>query len=231
MTSRDAGPRVHARRRCAACGHDTLEVVHAWQHRRAGIDTHTETLELECSRCRAKVVLHPWTTILAEKILAFLLMPAVIPGVYFLVRARRQARAWSDNPVVGDTGVLARPRPAPPTRLCTCGRAADCVAIVRQGTWSLSLGRRHDYRCPHCQRRFVVHDAASVVVMGSIAAVLGGVGALVVLHPPGTAVGAAASNQLFGVGLIVLGLVAAWVLVARVRGRRLHPKAPGALSP
>jgi hypothetical protein len=199
--------------------------VHAWQHRRAGIDTHTETLELECSTCRAKVVLHPQTTILAEKILALLLMPAVIPGVYFLTRARRRARAWTDNPIVG--GALALPsRPGPPPRRCPCGSAADCVAIVRQGTWSVPLGRRHDYLCARCQRRFGVHDGAAVAVMGLFAAVLWGVGALVVIHPPGSAVGAAASNQRFGVGLIALGVVAAAMCTLRVRRRRLYPTTP-----
>ena len=191
---------------------------------------HTETLELECSTCRAKVVLHPQTTILAERVLAFVLMPAVIPGVYFLTRARRKAHAWTDNPVVGDTRSLAPSRPGPPPRLCACGSSADCVAIARQGTWSVPLGLRHDYLCAGCQRRFGVHDVAGVAVVGLLAAVLWAVGALVVLHPPGTAVGAAASNQRFGVGLIVLGVVAAAVCAARARSRRLHPTAPGSPS-
>lgn len=203
-------------------------VVHAWQHRYAGIDTATHTLELQCRACGAEVVLHPQTKIRAERLLGYLLLPAIFPGLFFLARARRKANAWIENPVVG-ADTAASDRMGPPPRRCQCGAAAACVAIVKQGTGALPLGVRHDYRCAACARSFAVHDVAGIVFAGVLASVLSAAGALVVLHPPGAAVGAVESNVRIGVGIAIIGAIG-WVIFGwRLRGRVAHPLVGAAL--
>lgn len=212
-------------RRCARCGSATLVVDHAWQHRIAGFDTKTRTLELRCRSCHAKVVLHPWSQIHVERVFAVIMMPALFPGLYFWFSARRKARAWTDNPVVDDAGFVA-PRPGPSPRRCKCRGVAPCTAIVREGTWAVLLGIRHEYRCASCHRNFSVHDLRGVVsaVMGSGALLVAGV--LVIIHPPGSGVGAERSNRWFGVAMVVLGLLGSVLAASRIRERRAHPVVP-----
>lgn len=219
-TSREPAEHV---RRCARCGQATLVLTHAWQHTFAGVFTQTWTYEFDCRSCGVKVVLHPLKAIRAERLLSFLLMPAIIPGILFFVSARKKAQAWVDNPVVegADPGA---PTAGPPPRRCTCSAPAPCVAIAREGTWSVLLGRRADHRCAQCTRVFSVHDVRGVVFPSVVAAALFATGALVVLHPPGAAVGAERSNQWFGVALVALGVVASLVFVQRLRARLNHPE-------
>jgi hypothetical protein len=88
----------------------------------------------------------------------------------------------------------------------------------------IPVGTRHQYRCSVCARTFTVHDNRSIVFSLTIAIVLCGVGALVIAVPPGSAVGAAQSNQWFGVGLVAFGAIA-WLMVAlAIRGRIDHPR-------
>lgn len=201
-------------------------MVHAWAHKIAGIHTGSRTLELECRSCGAKVVLHPETTIRAERILGFLLLPAIFPAILFLGRARKKARAWTDNPVVAGAAPRADVRSVPPTRRCDCSGTAQCIAIVRKGTWSFSIGRRYDYRCTRCEKIFAVHDAGGLVFASLVAVVLFAAGTLVIVHPPGAAVGAESSNRWFGIGMVGLGAIALLVFVGRLRGRLAHPVVP-----
>jgi len=209
-------------RRCARCHQAALVVDRAWQHRRIGIVTGTQTLELSCRSCGASVVLHPWLRIRVEQVMAVLLAPAIIGGLFFFFSARQKARAWTENPVV--TGAPSfEPPPDPPPRRCDCGALADCVALVREGTWDVMIGSRTDYLCAQCGRRFSAHDARSIISMSVIALALLVLGALVVLHPPGAAVGATRSNQRFGFVMLALSLVAATVLARRLWLRGRHP--------
>lgn len=105
-------------------------------------------------------------------------------------------------------------------RRCDCGGAADAVALVREGTWDVLLGRRTDALCAQCGRRFSVHDVLGLVSASVAALVLIAAGSLVVLHPPG---GAERSNQDFGVAMIVFGFIAALVFTRRLRLRAKHP--------
>lgn len=196
----------------------------AWQHRFAGVVTGTQTLELACRSCGAKVVLHPWTKIRVEQVMAVVFMPAIIPGLIFFFSARTKARAWSENPLVDGAPAFA-PKPGPPARRCHCGAAADCAAVAREGTWDWVIGRRSDHLCAQCGRRFSVHDVHGVVFMSLLALALFAVGALVVLHPPGSAVGAERSNQGFGVATLVFGASATLVFARRVWLRARHPLA------
>lgn len=229
---RDAGPRSQSAdrmpdpaaevRRCARCGEAALVVEQAWQHRFAGVVTGTQTLELACRSCGANVVLHPWTKIRVEQVMAVLFMPAIIPGLFFFFSARKKARAWSENPLVTGAPSFA-PRPGPPARRCDCGVAADCVALAREGTWDWVIGRRSDFLCSQCGTRFSVHDVRGVVFMSLAAVALFAAGALVILHPPGSAVGAERSNQGFGVAMLAFGVVAMLVFARRVWLRAMHP--------
>lgn len=208
-------------RRCARCANATLVLVPAWQHKFAGVLTQTWTREFECRSCGVKVVLHPLTVIRAEQLLAFLLMPAIIPGIIFFVGARKKARAWVDNPVV--EGAPVAPRAGPPPRRCECASPAECVAITREGTWTVQIGTRFDHRCTQCSRAFGVHDLRGVVFPSLVAVALFAAGALVILHPPGAAVGAQESNQWFGRAMVALGVVSLLVFTRRVWARLIHP--------
>lgn len=210
-------------RRCACCGQVALVVVHAWQHKYAGLYTGAQTLDLECKSCGIKVVLHPQTTIRAERIIAFLLMPAIIPGLIFYLGARKKARAWTDNPVVEGAAPRDDQPSGPPARRCDCSGAAVCVAIVRKGAPIRPIGTQYDYRCARCAKTFKVHDVPGTLFASLLALVLFAAGALVILHPPGSAVGAEESNRWFGYGMVVLGVIASLVFAARVRGRLAHP--------
>jgi hypothetical protein len=44
--------------------------------------------------------LFPRSEIVAERILGCLLLPTIVPGIYFLTSARRKERTWVENPVV-----------------------------------------------------------------------------------------------------------------------------------
>jgi len=225
-------------RRCANCGQPALSAVHVWQHKVAGVYTQTQTRELQCRACGIKVVLHPETRIRAERLLAWLMLPAIVPSLIFFASARRKARAWTDNPVVdgasGPTAIMAtgpvrpgededRAQPETPDRRCECSAPARCIAIVREGTWNTPIGMRYEYQCPVCAKGFSVHSVTGIVFATVLASAISAAGALLIVHPPGAAVGAEQSNRWFGVGLTVLGGFAWLVFGWRVRGRLKHP--------
>jgi hypothetical protein len=89
------------RRRCHRCHQAALVVEQRWQKSLLGIIPRSDCiLELRCPSCRASVVLFPRSEIVAERILGCLLLPAIVPGIYFLTSARRKERTWVENPVV-----------------------------------------------------------------------------------------------------------------------------------
>ena len=183
--------------------------------------TPSHTLEFECRSCGAKVTLHPQNQIAAERLMAYLLMPAIFPSLFFFARARRKTRAWTDNPVVG--GLKHLPT-APPHRWCACSGAAPCVRIIQRRAGGLPIGTRHEYRCEACTRTFTVPDVTSLVVSFVSAIVLCGFGALIIVSPPGAAVGAEQSNQWFCLALVAFGLIAWLMLAFGIRARVNHPQ-------
>lgn len=212
-----ARPETEARR-CARCGQPELVCTNDWRLRVAGVDTPGRVLDFRCRSCGAEVTLVPRKEIAIDRLFAWLFLPAIFPSVIFFARARRKERAYADNPIV--PGRYAGP-PEPPRRLCTCGRAARCVA---SRTNVRRTGTRRAYRCEGCGRAFVVHDARGILQLGLGACVLAAAGVLVMLAPPGGAVGAQASNRWFGVMLAAAGLVGWVVTGAWVRGRVVHPE-------
>lgn len=52
------------------------------------------------------------------------------------------------------------------------------------------------------------------------------IGALIVVFPPGSAVGAEADNRIFGIVILVGGLACLAWFVAMVRARLVHPERP-----
>jgi DNA-directed RNA polymerase subunit RPC12/RpoP len=197
-----------------------LVCVHDWQHRIVGLDTQTRTLEFRCQSCGAEVTLHPQNRIFAERLMGWLLIPAIFPSVYFFVSARRKERAWTDHPLVDG----AQHTPAVPDgRRCVCSRAAPCIRIMQRRMQGIPVGTRYQYRCSACSRAFTVHDNRSIVFWAITAIVLCAAGALVLAFPPGSAVGAERSNQWFGAALVVFGAIG-WLIVGlAIRGRIEHP--------
>jgi len=214
---------VTAVRRCVQCKAAALFVVREWQHKALGLFTGVKTFELECQNCRARVVLHPWTEINVERVFAFVFMPALFPGLFFWLRARKKARAWTENPIVERSSIEGIAQPREPSRRCECSAIATCVAVVKEGRLTLPLGTRHEYQCPVCTARFAVHDAWGIVFMSFAAAVLAAVGLLVILVPSGPTAEIQASNQGFGVAFLAFSAFAALLFAWRVRQRLTHP--------
>ena len=223
-------------RRCAACGEPALTVVRDWQHVFAGIRTPSRTFELACQACGTRVTLEPQTRIRAVRVVAWLLVPAVFPSLILFARARRLARAWTDNPVVpgatepakisatGDRIVVRRDGPADPRdRTCRCGAPAPCVKILRKRMCGIPIGTCYDHTCTRCGQVFSMYDGAGVAFPVLAGLLLIAVGVFIVTNPPGSAVGAGHQNQLFGVGLVVLGAMALLLTGVRIRARVNHP--------
>lgn len=224
MRHLDDGGQAREVRRCARCGAAALACIRAWRHRVLGVDTSMWTLELGCQSCGAEVTLHPPKKIALERIFAILLVPTIVGSLIFFARARANARAWRDNPVVA--AVAAPARRVPPTRRCACRGGAACSEMGRRQVLGVAIGTRFRHTCDHCGRVFTVHDVRAVVATSVLASVLTALGALIVIHPPGSDVGAAASNRWFGMALLVLAAIA-WIAVPRrIRARRAHPIVP-----
>lgn len=223
MSDPDRPEQADQVRRCARCGAGALVCVQAWQHRVAGLRTGSWTLDFACRSCGARVTLHPQQQIRVERLFAYVMLPAIFPSIFFFARARRKARAWSDNPVV--SGASAAPlESGEPARACgVCPGLAQCTEIGRQQIQGIVSGTRRRYTCSRCGNDFTVHDDRAVVFSFVAATMLSAIGALLVAFPPGSAVGAEASNRWFGVALLAVAALA-WVIVAlRIRQRRAHP--------
>ncbi|MEO8797918.1 MAG: hypothetical protein ABI551_08540 [Polyangiaceae bacterium] len=223
-------------RRCCRCEQPALICVRAWQHTVLGIFTHTETLDLQCQACGAKLTLHSQKRIAVERVFAYLMIPAIFPALIFFASARRKTRAWTDNPVVpgamqpariaasGARIDLLRDTRHPRDRACRCAHAAPCIKIAQRRMRGIRVGTRYDYACARCSQTFSVSDAAGIAFSCVAALALSAAGALIVAFPPGSAVDAERSNQWFGAILIVCGAFF-WVqVVLRARGRILHPE-------
>jgi hypothetical protein len=214
---------VNEVRRCARCGAAALVCVRDWQHKIMGIAPGAWTLELECQSCGAEVTLLPQQEARMERLLAFVMLPAIIPSIFLFASARRKARAWSDNPVV-DGASAPSPRRAEPGRACAaCRGVAHPSEIGRQQGLGISIGTHTRYTCSGCANEFAVHDRRAVAFAFAAAIVLSAMGALVVAFPPGSDVGAELSNRWFGVGLLAVAAIAWVILVLRIRARRAHP--------
>lgn len=84
-------------------------------------------------------------------------------------------------------------------------------------------GSRQLYTCTSCKRTFEISDNAATAFMFVAAALLSAVAWLVIVHPPGAAVGAESENRWFGVGIGVFAL-AGWALgIQMIRARVIHP--------
>ena len=108
-------------------------------------------------------------------------------------------------------------------RRCGCGAAAPRVRVIRERLKGfIPIGSVHEHSCAACGATFNVYSVTAVLFASFAAAILTAAGALMVLHPPGSAVGAESSNRWFGVGLLVVGLLAWIVPASRNVGRWRH---------
>ena len=113
--------------------------------------------------------------------------------------------------------------PLGPTRACRCGGRSPCVAVEVERARGVPVGKRFEHECLGCNRRFRVHSIGSVVFALFATTVLGSCGSLVVVHPPGSAVGAENENRWFGVAILVAAACSFALLVARIVARLRHP--------
>jgi hypothetical protein len=82
---------------------------------------------------------------------------------------------------------------------------------------------RYDHKCALCSKAFKVHDVRYFVKVSLVAACFTALGALVILFPPGAAVGAEHSNRWFGIGFAALGAVLWLLVIYRIQVRSAHP--------
>lgn len=113
--------------------------------------------------------------------------------------------------------------PLAPTRACRCGGRSPCVAVEVERARGLPVGKCFDHECLRCNGRFRVHSVGSVVFALFATTVLGSCGSLMVVHPPGSAVGEADHNRWFGVAILVAAVGALALFVARIVARLRHP--------
>lgn len=222
-------------RQCVSCRQAALICIRDWQHRLIGVDLPTWTLDYECQACGVKITLLPQRKIRAERLIAYLLIPAIFPSLYFFASARRKARAWTDNPVVPGASqpnrrvfpaaqMLDQPYRDPHARVCACRGAAQCTAIAQKRLGSMSIGSRYEYHCRQCTKAFAVHDDRALIFSFVLASALCAVSALIILNPPGSAVGAEQSNRWFGVALLVFAAIGYVSFAFRIRARLSFPK-------
>lgn len=82
---------------------------------------------------------------------------------------------------------------------------------------------RYEHTCGSCNTTFSVGDTKRILSALFAAVALSCVAALIVAHPPGSALGAATENRWYGLGLTAFG-AAAWLRLAlMIRGRSAHP--------
>lgn len=114
--------------------------------------------------------------------------------------------------------------PQGPARRCRCGVAAPMV-FLRQETLRrfISIGQVYEHACTACGHKFGVHSITGMLFMICCATVVVGLGILMMLVPPGKAVGAGATNRNFGIGILVIGACGVAMAIARIVGRLRHP--------
>ncbi len=145
------------RRRSSLCLLWSSDVGLCWRlatsHHGDQRNAQTRTADFACEACGAKVTLHPSSQIFAERLLGSLLIPARLPSVFLFLSAHRRARAWTDNRIVGGA-IAAHATPGPRDRVCACGAAAACTAIIRSSSALISTGTHCEYKCRSCSKTF-----------------------------------------------------------------------------
>ena len=98
-----------------------------------------------------------------------------------------------------------------------------CVSAIPEHAKGLRVGTQLHYSCARCKRDFGVSSNGSIAFALFAAVFLSAIGWLVVVQPPGSAVGAEESNRWFGWVLAAFG-AAAWIVAgSRIVARLRHP--------
>ncbi|MBL8954520.1 MAG: hypothetical protein JNK82_27320 [Myxococcaceae bacterium] len=87
----------------------------------------------------------------------------------------------------------------------------------------LTVGTHFHHVCAACKSDFSVPSTGAISFSFFATLFLAGVGAIVVINPPGAAVGAQDDNRWFGWGLLAFAFGGLVVFAARLRARVLHP--------
>lgn len=114
--------------------------------------------------------------------------------------------------------------PSVTQRQCSCGRPARCVEIEISRARGLAVGQIHKYACSSCARPFYIYNARLIAFNVFGALLLGGFGALIWLHPPGAAVGAAETNRYYAVPLLLGSVVYFCLIGVQLSRRVVHPR-------
>jgi hypothetical protein len=107
--------------------------------------------------------------------------------------------------------------------MCRCRAVATCTEVVEQRSKLGRVGFRYGYSCSVCRASFSVFSDLNIAFVVFACAVATAAGALVVVYPPGSAVGAESSNRVFGYAILALSVFGWGFFASRVRTRLRHP--------
>jgi len=177
-TGRYAGLKVPKAevRRCGRCGKDAVIVCQAWEQAFNGMSTGAVTRDCRCQACGTQVTLRDPKAIRNMKIVAWIMVIAIIPTPFMLAMVWRWNRRWDKNPLVPDA-----PFPkiqhwrGPGNRRCGgCGKVARLVGVTRHSHNGIPTGTDCSYSCPSCNRSFETESIGgllfSLVIGGGIGA-------------------------------------------------------------
>lgn len=152
-------------RRCHRCGQATLVCLNAWRHS-GGSETEPVTRDFRCQACGAVVVLHSRLSIAVMRVMGFIFLVALVPGICLLLLARAHSRAWRVNPVVpGAPRPTLRYQLGPRGRRCgLCGDVCGLVAVTRRRANGIPAGTEYKYTCRGCRQSFSTQDLLGVTL-------------------------------------------------------------------
>lgn len=211
----------HEVRRCECCGQAALTCVHAWQHRVIGITTGTVTGDYRCQACGHKVILRPTVEIRVRRVFGCIFLPAIFPGIYFLLQARRWSRAWTDNPVVPDAPFPEiRWRDQPRDRRCArCGKHAVIRKIRKRRINGISTGLTYEFQCQGCETEFTTQNPQAIFTHLFGVVVVSGIAAAIFSFAK-----SAASRYGWGGAFSLVALLGLWMVVSRIRAAIQNPE-------
>ncbi len=186
-----------------------------------GVQTGNVDRDHRCQACGCEVTLRPSLDITLSWVFGFLFLPAVFPGIYFLLRARRWKRAWIDNPVVPDAPMPAvRYTDGPRARRCgRCGQKAVATHITRRRHNGIPTGTEYKFRCEGCDTEIITESAGSLILMALCAALVTGLDVAIWRNVEGST-----ARYGCGCGMALVGAMLLGLLIARIAAALRNPE-------
>lgn len=198
-------------RQCAQCGAAAAVCIRHWKRERFGHDSGFGDRDFCCQACGHRFTLVSKVYIGSFIALALILAIAVFPFFLFGGWAAYRTWPWLRNPLVpGAPMPPMRYRAVEPTRACACGGAAVCRSVTRHSTNFIPTGTVYVYACTRCSASFTLSNPYGIL-FGLMA------GGFLVM------IGAVLAAALFGIPILIGGLVYWGLMAYRVVTALRHP--------